>query len=50
MIEKNIVLTNSKGLEQRYTIFRSNNLQHGSDIEVRYIISDSNNIEEEENY
>ena len=38
MIESQIVLTNASGYESTYTIYRSNNIQTGSSIEVEYFI------------
>ena len=38
MVESEIVLTNASGYASNYTIFRSNNIQTGSSIEVEYFI------------
>ena len=38
MIESQIVLTNASGYESTYTLYRSNNIQTGSSIEVEYFI------------
>jgi hypothetical protein len=38
MVESEILLTNASGYTSPYTIFRSNNIQTGSSIEVEYFI------------
>ena len=38
MVESEILLTNASGYTSSYTIFRSNNIQTGSSIEVEYFI------------
>ena len=39
MVESHILLTNASGYKSQYTIYRSNNIQTGSNIEVEYFIS-----------